>query len=135
MRHVFQVGDARVTRIDEFRTDQLDPHYLFPTLGDELAQHGAALPIEGFDPATGLLTLSGHAWLVQLPGRTVLIDPGVGNDKDYPGTMFDRWSTPFLDRMEAAGVRPEQVDVVLMSHVHVDHVGWNTRLWCTVAGR
>ena len=127
MQHVFQVGDARVTRIDEFRTDEIDPNFLFPQGQDRLREHSASLPRDAYDPDRGTLALSVHAWLVQLPGRTVLIDPGVGNGKNLPGTMFDHWDTPFLDRLAAAGVRPDQVDIVLMSHLHVDHVGWNTR--------
>lgn len=128
MRNTFQIGDARVTRINEFRTDQIDPAYLFPQMQAELQDHGSVLPRDAYDPATGQLALSVHSWLVQLPGRTVLIDPGVGNGKNLPGTMFDHWNTPFLDKLAAAGIRPDQVDVVLMSHLHVDHVGWNTRL-------
>lgn len=128
MRNTFQVGDARVTRLDEFQTDQIDPTFLYPQLRDQLKEHGSKLPIEAFNAGTGQVAIATHPWLIQLPGRTVLIDTGVGNDKALPNTMFDRWSTPFLDRLAAAGVRPEQVDVIVMSHLHIDHVGWNTRL-------
>ncbi len=75
------------------------------------------------------LPMSVHTWVVRDRGRTILIDTGVGNGKDRPfAPYFDRLDTRFLERLRAAGAAPEDVDFVLMTHVHVDHVGWNTRL-------
>lgn len=52
-----------------------------------------------------------------------------GNDKERPYALyFDHLKTPYLDRLAAAGVQPEDVDLVLIAYVHVDHVRWNTRL-------
>jgi glyoxylase-like metal-dependent hydrolase (beta-lactamase superfamily II) len=70
-----------------------------------------------------------HAFVVRAPGLTVLIDTCVGNDKDRGGRApFHMMRTPFLEDLAAAGVAPEAVDLVLCTHLHVDHVGWNTRL-------
>jgi glyoxylase-like metal-dependent hydrolase (beta-lactamase superfamily II) len=80
------------------------------------------------DPHAGLLRLSIHAWLVRTPTRVILVDTGAGNDKDRPnGPNLNHLNGPFLDRLKAAGARPEEVDVVLLTHLHVDHVGWNTK--------
>lgn len=70
-----------------------------------------------------------HAWLVQLSGLNFLVDTATGNDKPLPAApALDHLHTPFLDHLAAAGVQPEQVDAVLHTHIHADHVGWNTRL-------
>lgn len=82
-----------------------------------------------FDPTTGTLIQSIHTWLVRTPHHTILIDTATGNDKNRPDIPpLDRLNEPFLARLAAAGVTPEDVDFVLLTHVHADHVGWNTRL-------
>ena len=67
--------------------------------------------------------------MVKTPDLTVLVDTCIGNDKDRGGRRpFHMLRTGFLDTLRAAGVAPEAVDVVICTHLHVDHVGWNTRL-------
>jgi len=57
----------------------------------------------------------------------ILVDTAAGNDKDRPGMPnLNHLNGPFLDRLKAAGARPEEVDLVLHTHLHADHVGWNT---------
>jgi glyoxylase-like metal-dependent hydrolase (beta-lactamase superfamily II) len=126
---IYRVGAAEVTRIAEYTLDSFTPAALLP----EWSAGAASLtdsPLRATTTADGQrLLLSVHAWLVRNRGRTILIDPGVGNDKARPeARYFDRLETSFLDRLAAAGVAPDQVDYVLMTHLHVDHVGWNTRL-------
>jgi len=66
---------------------------------------------------------------VRTPRHTVLIDTATGNDKPRPyAPMLDQLQEPYLARLAAAGVRPGEVDTVLLTHLHADHVGWNTRL-------
>ncbi|NMO54993.1 MBL fold metallo-hydrolase [Actinoplanes sp. TBRC 11911] len=60
------------------------------------------------------------------------MDTGIGNGKSYPGTAFDQLDTPFLARLEAADFPAGLIDVVITTHLHPDHVGWNTR---QVAGK
>lgn len=82
-----------------------------------------------YDPADDSFTTSIHTWLVKAPDTTILIDTCGGNGKTRPASpRFDRLDTPYLDRLTAAGVTPEDVDYVLLTHLHVDHVGWNTQL-------
>lgn len=129
MRH-FQVGDARVTRISELNLDGVDAAFLYPGVDPEQVRIGARpLSAGSFDPSTGTLRQSIHTWLVEIGGLTVLIDTATGNDKQRP-TMppLDQLNEPYLERLAQAGVQPDDVDAVLMTHVHADHVGWNTRL-------
>lgn len=82
-----------------------------------------------YDPADDSFATSIHTWLVKGPDLTILIDTGSGNDKPRPvSPRFDHLDTPYLDRLKAAGVEPGDVDYVLLTHLHIDHVGWNTRL-------
>lgn len=71
--------------------------------------------------------MSIHTWLLKTKKHTIIIDPGVGNCKNRPFTPdFHHLNTPFLKRLRKTGFKPEDVDYVLMTHLHVDHVGWNT---------
>ncbi|MGR3493650.1 MBL fold metallo-hydrolase [Citreimonas sp.] len=82
-----------------------------------------------YDPQDGTFATSIHSWLVRDGDRTILIDTGGGNGKPRPASpRFDGLDLPFLERLAEKGVRPEDVDLVLLTHLHVDHVGWNTRL-------
>jgi glyoxylase-like metal-dependent hydrolase (beta-lactamase superfamily II) len=77
--------------------------------------------------------MSIHALVVEAPGRRIIVDTCLGNDKE--GRLVPVWNklnTPFLFKLTEAGFAPETIDTVLCTHLHVDHVGWNTKL---VAGR
>ncbi|MBH5366876.1 MBL fold metallo-hydrolase [Bradyrhizobium glycinis] len=126
----YHVGEASITRIDELRLAAFKFDALYP--GSEpqaLERHRDRLEAGSFDAATGTFIQSIHSWLVRTPHHTILIDTATGNDKNRPEIPpLHRLNEPFLARLAAAGVTPEQVDYVLLTHVHADHVGWNTRL-------
>ena len=70
-----------------------------------------------------------HSYVVRTPHHNIVVDTCVGNDKHRPGLAeFNRMQTPWLDNLRATGISPEQVDFVMCTHLHSDHVGWNTRL-------
>jgi glyoxylase-like metal-dependent hydrolase (beta-lactamase superfamily II) len=70
-----------------------------------------------------------QSFVVRHGKTTILIDTCFGNDKERPDfTLAHRLNNPYLDRLRAAGCTPEDVDIVLCTHFHVDHTGWNTRL-------
>ncbi|MBT6910971.1 MAG: MBL fold metallo-hydrolase, partial [Rhodospirillaceae bacterium] len=76
---------------------------------------------------TALLNM--HSWVVEHNGLTVLIDTCVGNDKDrMPAENWTNNQGPYLERLAEAGFQPEDIDMVMCTHLHVDHVGWNTKL-------
>jgi glyoxylase-like metal-dependent hydrolase (beta-lactamase superfamily II) len=68
-----------------------------------------------------------QAIVIEARGRTLIVDPCVGNGKDvpYPIWAFHEW--PFMERFAAAGFAPEAVDTVVHTHLHFDHVGWDAR--------
>jgi glyoxylase-like metal-dependent hydrolase (beta-lactamase superfamily II) len=80
------------------------------------------------DPTSGILAITVQSFLVRQNGLTILVDACGGNGKERARPHFHRRDWPWLDRLGQAGVRPEDIDVVLCTHLHVDHVGWNTRL-------
>ncbi|PWC39808.1 MBL fold metallo-hydrolase [Azospirillum sp. TSO35-2] len=124
------LGDVRITRIDEFASDAFTPERLLPDWDPAAVRRHASWLVPGsLSPAQDRVVISVHAWLVEAGGRRVLVDTGAGADKDRPGKpLFHRRSDPFLERLRAAGAEPESIDTVLLTHLHTDHVGWNTRL-------
>ena len=124
---VHHVGAATITRVDE--TDfALAPDRLFPLWNED---HGRALEerfaTDSLDLTNRLVSLKTHLWVVEIEGRTIVVDTGIGNGKSRPfGALFHQLDNPVLERFDAAGFRPEQVDYVQLTHLHVDHVGWNT---------
>lgn len=125
----FKVGNALVQKIHELDLDGFALTQLVPALDPHVAtNHPDWLP-SGTQDAEGRALLSVHSWLVRHEGLVILIDTGAGNDKARPGLqVLDGLHGPYLSRLAAAGVRPEDVDYVLLTHLHADHVGWNTTL-------
>ncbi|HEY3425415.1 MAG TPA: MBL fold metallo-hydrolase [Negativicutes bacterium] len=125
----YQVGDVNVTRIDELVLNNVTPSALFPNWDTEvLRDHQSWLSPGSMDANLKYALMSVHTWVVKTRHHTILIDTGVGNDKERPFTPgFDHLQLPYLEKLSAVGVEPEAVDYVLLTHLHVDHVGWNTR--------
>lgn len=75
------------------------------------------------------LRLSIHSWLLRTPGLNILIDTCVGNNKKRPSiAQWDQAEFSYLEGLEKVGCSIEDIDIVMCTHLHVDHVGWNTRL-------
>jgi glyoxylase-like metal-dependent hydrolase (beta-lactamase superfamily II) len=80
------------------------------------------------DPETSLMTFSVHSWVIELDGRTILIDTCCGNHKERFLPEVNGLDTDYLGNLRRAGFAPEDIDLVMCTHLHFDHVGWNTRL-------
>ncbi len=119
------LGRYKISKITELELTDFSPARLFPELRDQAADP-TLFPAGLLSPA-GNIILSSHSWLLRDGRQTILVDTGVGARKTRPfAPYFDNLAPPFLDHLEAAGVRPEDVDLVLLTHLHGDHVGWNT---------
>jgi len=123
----FTVGDATITRVDETLFG-LAPDVLFP---DWDVASGRALEerfaTDSLDLTNRRVALKTHFWVIEAGGLTAIVDTGIGNGKTRPfSALFHNLDNPVLERFEAAGFRREKVDYVLLTHLHVDHVGWNT---------
>jgi glyoxylase-like metal-dependent hydrolase (beta-lactamase superfamily II) len=124
------IGDMRIDRLVEIPALPLDKAFLFGNVTDEvIAANRGWLDHRYIEPQTGRFILSHHSYVVRTPRWTAIVDTCCGNHKERPGTPFwHRLNQPYLENMAALGIRPEDVDFVMCTHLHVDHVGWNTRL-------
>jgi glyoxylase-like metal-dependent hydrolase (beta-lactamase superfamily II) len=122
------VGRLRVTAVVE-RAGPTRPTWLLPDAVPEAVERHRGWLAPHFLDDKGRLLQSIHTFVLQAPGLTALVDTCVGNDKDRGGRApFHMMRTSFLEDLRAAGFPPESIDVVVCTHLHVDHVGWNTRL-------
>jgi glyoxylase-like metal-dependent hydrolase (beta-lactamase superfamily II) len=128
----FKIGSYHVTRIEEMLTPGFTPGFLLPDFDAQVVLEHPILAGERFwNSASGKVMSSMHSWMIRDDRHTILIDTGCGNDKSRALPLFQRFHQlhlPYLDHLRAAGVEPEDVDLVVCTHLHVDHVGWNTRL-------
>jgi glyoxylase-like metal-dependent hydrolase (beta-lactamase superfamily II) len=125
----FQLGEVEVTKIVEWQGAIAPARFIVPDSTPEIWRDNRSwLAPDHWDPDTDEYRGAVQTWLLRSEGKVVLVDTGVGNDRHRPQIpLFDHLRTPFLDRLAEAGVRPEDVDVVVNTHIHYDHVGWNTR--------
>ena len=121
-----ELGTAALTRVVEWQVDEL-PVTLFPQTPPS-AWHELAVDYTPTFWDGELWRIAIQTWVIEVDGLTVLVDTGVGNDRDRPAMPpIDHLNTNFLGALQRAGVAPEAVDVVVNTHVHSDHVGWNTK--------
>ena len=126
----FHIGEISITSIPEIEDTSFELKGFFPQSVDtDVVANSPWLSLPHFDPATGRICLSMHSWLLQTGKKRILIDTCIGNDKKKDARKnWTGLNTPFLARLARAGVSVESVDYVLCTHLHADHVGWNTRL-------
>ena len=127
----WKLGDAQITRIEEMIGEASYPPAEYFSEFDRavLERHMSWLTPNHYIPARDMLITSVHSWLIRTPRHTILLDACAGNHKQRPWwPRFHNLNTPFLERLHAAGARPEDVDIVMCTHLHADHIGWNTVL-------
>lgn len=129
MKHL-ALGDINVSRVVELEGPLMMPQQLLPEAKNEVIESHKHWLAPNFLAADGMFIMSIHTYVIRTKHHTILVDTCIGNDKDR--ALFPAWSRmqgPYLQTLETVGgVKPEQVDYVLCTHLHVDHVGWNTRL-------
>jgi glyoxylase-like metal-dependent hydrolase (beta-lactamase superfamily II) len=96
---------------------------------DRVREHESWLCPDHYDPETGRMPSSVHSFILRTDHHIILVDTCIGNDRERPGIPeMHRLSTNYLGRLSSLGVEAEDIDFVMCTHLHVDHVGWNTRL-------
>ncbi|UQX04813.1 MBL fold metallo-hydrolase [Streptomyces sp. RerS4] len=123
-----RLGEVEVTRVVEWQGPFAPARELVPGAPEHLwADNADWLAPRHWRPEDDQAIMALQTWVVRSAGRTVLVDTGVGNGRERPGTpAFHHRQDDFLGALARAGVRPQDVDVVVNTHVHADHVGWNT---------
>ena len=127
----FNVGDFTVHRIIEQETTFLQANDALPTLTPEvLAENRGWLQKTGALDANDTLILCFQSYIIKTPHHTILIDTCIGNDKPRP--LRPKWNMKtddaYMRALAASGFSVGDIDFVMCTHLHVDHVGWNTRL-------
>ncbi|QXC62354.1 MBL fold metallo-hydrolase [Aquihabitans sp. G128] len=122
----WQVGEVTITAVVESETAGIPPAFMFPD-ADEALILGHPWLVPTWADAQGNLAMRVQAFVLQVAGRTIVLDPCVGNGRQREVPWFSDLRTPFLERLVAAGIDPGSVTEVLHTHLHVDHVGWGTR--------
>ena len=126
MSETWRVGNVTISRVVELEVTG-GTRFILPD-----ATREACLPYGWLRPhfmdARGNLTMSVHALVVDTGARRIVVDTCIGNDKERDIPAWNRLRTTFLADLAAAGYARDAIDTVLCTHLHVDHVGWNTML-------
>ena len=123
----WKIGEVLITSVAELDDGAIPGPMVIPS-----ATPDAVLAIDWLRPHfvddEGNIKLRIQALVVESQGRRIVVDTCLGNDKPRTNEFFANLQTPFLADMDAAGFGPETVDAVVCTHLHVDHIGWNTIL-------
>ncbi|WP_327360652.1 MBL fold metallo-hydrolase [Streptomyces sp. NBC_01296] len=127
-RQSIMLGDVEITRVIEWTGPLGPPRNLVPGVGAEVWKENEDwLSPDHWETDSDRTVLALQTWVLRSAGKTVLVDTGVGNGRERPGSpLFHHRQGDFLGELARAGVRPQDVDIVVNTHVHGDHVGWNT---------
>ncbi len=123
----WQIGDVKITRVVESELPVVHKYsFLQQATPEALKEMPWLYP--HFVTPEGAMMLSIHALLVDAPGMKLVVDTCIGNDKPRALLRGQKLQTQFLEHITEAGFSREKVDAVVCTHLHVDHVGWNTML-------
>ncbi len=123
-----QIGAISVEKVTEYEF-WFEPSDAFPDYDPDIAlAHRDWLGPDFFDFSTMRIRSSIHSYVLRTKRHCILIDTCVGNDRDRVQPMWHQQRGPYLENLTKAGVDPDEVDFVMCTHLHGDHVGWNTRL-------
>ncbi|MCL8489044.1 MULTISPECIES: MBL fold metallo-hydrolase [Bradyrhizobium] len=121
------VGRVRISKFVELETVG-GTRFILPQATPEAIRALSWLTPD-FATGEGKLKMVIQTLVLETPTRRIVVDTGLGNDKQGRSVpVWNNRTTPFLQTLNAAGFPPESIDMVICTHLHVDHVGWNTRL-------
>jgi glyoxylase-like metal-dependent hydrolase (beta-lactamase superfamily II) len=123
------IGDITVETIEEVSGPRYTPAFLLPKASSELIQrHAGWMAPDLYDPQADLLAMVRQSMVVRTRHHAILIDTCVGDCKRRNPPGMNDLHSPWLGNFRALGLSFEDIDLVMCTHLHVDHVGWNTRL-------
>ena len=123
----WQIGDIAITQFVEIDTIG-GKEYILPQATPAALRRLAWL-CPHFADVEGRIRMTIHSFLIETPTRRIVVDTGVGNDKqNRTQPIWNRRKGSFLEDLKKAGCPPETIDTVVCTHLHVDHVGFNTTL-------
>ena len=127
---MYQLGELQILRAVESEVPIFDTYTFFPdATKDVIEANRDWLMPRYIDPKSIEVILCIQSYIIKTSHHTILVDTCVGNHKPRPARpSWHMQDGPFLAELAAVGVVPEEVDFVLCTHLHVDHVGWNTQL-------
>src|SRR5271169_3506101 len=130
MSNTFRVGDMTVHRIVEMECGFTPALEFLPSLKAEVLEANKSWLAPSALDADGNLVLCFQSYVVKTPRHTILVDACIGNDKSFPlrPTWHRKTASNWMQALNAAGVTVDDIDFVMCTHLHGDHVGWNTRL-------
>ncbi|HUA34079.1 MAG TPA: MBL fold metallo-hydrolase [Candidatus Binataceae bacterium] len=123
----WKIGDVTIKRIVETEGAWRGT-WILPAATAENVKKEADWLYPVFSNETGQLRMSVHAFVVESDGKRIIVDTCIGNDKVRSNPAWNKLQLPFLSDLAKTGHQPEQIDRVLCTHLHVDHVGWNTTM-------
>jgi glyoxylase-like metal-dependent hydrolase (beta-lactamase superfamily II) len=123
----WELGRVRITCVVESQTDGVPPALFFPSADEDVVRRNAGWLPAGAADDRGRLGLRVQAFVIEAGDLTVVVDPCVGNGRRRALPFWNDQAWPFIERFRAAGFDPDAVDLVVHTHLHVDHVGWATR--------
>ena len=126
MNEIWQIGKVKISRVVEMEVTGGSRFILPDATRDACSGYRWMFP--HFMDDAGNLVMSIHALVVDTGERRIVVDTCIGNDKERDIPTWSHLQTSFLRDLEAAGYPRESIDTVLCTHLHVDHVGWNTML-------
>ncbi len=124
----WKVGDVKIHRVVDLLMD-MPATYLIPDANAE-----ALIPLHSWlrphflKPDGKTMTVSVHTFVIQSGDATIVVDTCIGNDKERDAPNWNKRTSNFLENLAERGAPRHSVDMVLCTHLHVDHVGWNTML-------
>lgn len=124
------LGRLRISRALEMMME-FDPFGFFPeTQANDWNPHRDWLAPRAMNPANGMLRFPCQSYVVRTSHHTILIDSCIGNHKQRPArpSWHEKSDDEYLTALAQHGLAPEDIDFVMCTHMHGDHVGWNTRM-------
>ena len=122
----WQVGNVKITRVIEMEVAGGTKFILPQATPEKIIEMPWLIP--HFADETGKLIMSIHALVIETPSNKMIVDTCIGNDKQRNIPTWTNLQLPFLEDLKQAGYDRLEIDTVMCTHLHVDHVGWNTML-------